>query len=171
MSLITEDYAALNKQMHAQKKHYGASSGKWAGQVRELYTAMKADSLLDYGCGKGHLAQQLPFTIKEYDPAITGKDKTPEPAALVVCTDVLEHIEPECLEDVLDDLKRVTREVLFVTIATRPANKHLPDGRNAHLIVESASWWLPKLMERFELRNFSNVDLECLAVMEAQHHA
>jgi hypothetical protein len=171
MTLITEEYTALNKKMHAEKKHYGTTSPKWAGQVRELYTTMQADSLLDYGCGKGHLAMQLPFPVREYDPAITGKDATPEPAALVVCTDVLEHVELECLGAVLDDLQRVTQQVLFLTVATRPANKTLPDGRNAHLIVESASWWLPQLMSRFELRNFTNVDSEFMAVFEAQRRA
>ena len=39
---------------------------------------------------------------------------------------------------------------LFV-IATGPAKKILDDGRNAHLIQEGPDWWLPKLMQRFEL--------------------
>ncbi|UCF67363.1 MAG: hypothetical protein JSV80_16585 [Acidobacteriota bacterium] len=34
---------------------------------------------------------------------------------------------------------------------TRPAIHRLPDGRNAHLIVESADWWRAQLERRFEL--------------------
>jgi hypothetical protein len=31
-------------------------------------------------------------------------------------------------------------------IACYPAKKHLPDGRNAHLIVESPDWWRKQLL-------------------------
>jgi hypothetical protein len=37
---------------------------------------------------------------------------------------------------------------LFV-IATPPAEKILPDGRNAHLIQEPITWWMPKLEARW----------------------
>ena len=39
----------------------------------------------------------------------------------------------------------------FFTIHTGPAGKVLADGRNAHLIQQPSSWWLPKLCERFEI--------------------
>jgi hypothetical protein len=55
---------------------------------------------------------------------------------MVACIDVLEHIEPKLLENVLDDLQRVTREIGFFTVSTVLAEKTLADGRNAHLIVE-----------------------------------
>ena len=29
----------------------------------------------------------------------------------------------------------------FFAISTRPAKKTLPDGRNAHLTVQSPDWW------------------------------
>jgi hypothetical protein len=71
--------------------------------------------------------------------------------------DVLEHIEPDCLDDVLDDLKRVTKGIGFFTVACGPAAKVLPDGRNAHLIQEPPEWWLPKLLERFDLYTFQRM--------------
>ena len=67
---------------------------------------------------------------------------------------MLEHIEPELLDNVLDDLQRVTMGRGFFTVHTGPAVKILPDGRNAHLIQKPASWWLPKFMSRFELTVF-----------------
>jgi hypothetical protein len=73
---------------------------------------------------------------------------------MVACIDVLEHIEPHLLDNVLDDLRRVTRDLLFVTVDCGPAVKVLPDGRNAHLIQQPPSWWLPKLMSRFDLRMY-----------------
>jgi len=70
----------------------------------------------------------------------------------VICTDVMEHIEPECLDDVIDDLKRVTNIVLVVNIALRPAKKTLADGRNAHLIVKDIEWWMGKFLKYFDLK-------------------
>jgi len=43
----------------------------------------------------------------------------------------------------------------FLVIATRPAAKKLADGRNAHLIVEPASWWLPRLTSHWRTEMFS----------------
>ena len=73
---------------------------------------------------------------------------------MVACTDVLEHIEPDCLDHVLDHLCELAENVAFLVVATAPAQKTLADGRNAHLIVESARWWLPKLIERWDIQSF-----------------
>ncbi len=113
--------------------------------------AFGSRDILDYGCGQRTLERDLGFAIRNYDPCISGLDAAPDPADLVVCTDVLEHIEPECLDEVLDDLQRLTRNAGFFVIATRPAEKTLPDGRNAHLIQEPLGWWMPKLTARFEV--------------------
>jgi len=65
--------------------------------------------------------------------------------------DVLEHIEPDYLDKVLADLQSITRKYGFFSVHTGPAGKVLPDGRNAHIIQQPTSWWLPKLCERFEI--------------------
>jgi hypothetical protein len=69
---------------------------------------------------------------------------------MVVCTDVLEHIEPEHLDAVLRHVCSLAKKAVFLQIATRPAKKCLPDGRNAHLTVQSAEWWLAKIPARIE---------------------
>jgi hypothetical protein len=81
----------------------------------------------------------------------------PVPAELVCCIDVLEHIEPECLEDVLDHLEELTQRVAFISINTAAAGKTLPDGRNAHLIQRPMEWWFPKIVERFKLQTLQAV--------------
>lgn len=149
MRLISEEYAALNQNLHTQRPTYGASGKRWTIKVLEMgYT-----DVLDYGCGKSTLAKSLPFPIKEYDPAVPGKMDPPEPADFVVCTDVLEHIEPEYLDSVLDDLKRLTLKKALLVVATRPANKTLEDGRNAHLIIQPLAWWLGKIGDRFDIED------------------
>lgn len=106
-------------------------------------------TVLDFGCGKGSLKARLGEFVAEYDPAIPGKDSEPEPADLVVCTDVFEHVEPDYLEAFISRLASLSRKAAFVVIATRPAAKSLPDGRNAHLIVKGDGWWRRKLQKWF----------------------
>jgi len=146
--VISPDYLDLNKQLHRDNLAYGIGGEKHAPTVLKLVETMKTRSVLDYGCGKGYLAKAIPFPIWEYDPAMPGKDEPPRPADLVVCTDVLEHIEPEHLWAVLDDLRRCTLKVGYFVIYTEPAQKTLADGRNAHLIQKPRAWW-QKRLEKF----------------------
>lgn len=118
---------------------------------------MEVTHLLDYGCGHNcSLAKSLKVphkvTYQAYDPGVPRFSKLPVPAQMVACIDVLEHIEPDKVDAVLDDLARLAEGILFASVDTGPAMKTLSDGRNAHLIQEPMSWWLPKLWERFELQ-------------------
>jgi uncharacterized membrane protein YkvA (DUF1232 family) len=70
---------------------------------------------------------------------------------------VLEHIEPQMLDACLDDLASIARKLVLVTVHTGPAKKLLSDGRNAHLIQEPPSWWLPQLARRFDLLHVQHV--------------
>jgi len=164
---ITEEYRKQNADLHQSNKEYGTSGAKHAKTVAEIAEMIQAEAILDYGCGKQTLAKALPqYTVRGYDPAIPGLDIPPKPADLVVCTDVLEHIEEECLEEVLFDLHMLTKKVLFITVATRPAKKKLPDGRNAHINLKSYRKWLSVLMKYFELDHFTNVaNQEFMAIM------
>lgn len=155
--LITPEYQAQQTSYHVERPDYGQSGHKWAEHVRTFSDQLGSRDILDYGCGKETLQRSLPFPIHMYDPCIPHRATPPEPADLVVCTDVLEHIEPECLDAVLDDIARLTKKLVFLEVATRPAVKFLPDGRNAHLIQEQAPWWLPKLTARWNPQSFQNM--------------
>lgn len=149
--LISETYRQLNEDLHIRRDDYGKYGSKWAPAVFTLCAQQNTTDVLDYGCGKGTLNLHLPFSIQQYDPAVPKWSDTPEPADIVVCTDVMEHVEPDCLDDVLDDLQRLTVKVLLLNVATRPAAKTLADGRNAHLIVEQMPWWKEKIEKRFSV--------------------
>jgi hypothetical protein len=160
--LISEAYREQQKYLHANTT-YGVASGHFAPQVSKMIEKHQVDEVLDYGAGsrltlintiRAHDLCRRPFKYTPYEPAVDEYSAIPEPTEMVVCFDVLEHIEPECLDDVLDDLKRCTLRLGIFTVSTGPAEKTLPDGRNAHLIQEPASWWLPKLMDRFTLQTF-----------------
>lgn len=141
----SQEYMEQQKQLHA-KGDYGVSGYKHADRIRDLATQMKTKQILDYGCGQQTLQKGLPFPITNYDPFIKGCDSEPDVHDLVVCSDVLEHIEPNFLGTVLAHIRSKTRQVLFTDVANRPAEKVLSDGRNAHLIQEPSSWWLTQLM-------------------------
>jgi uncharacterized Rossmann fold enzyme len=149
--LISEDYRKLNEELHTDNLAYGVGGTKHIDVVLKLSKQLNSTSILDYGCGKGYLAKGLPFPIWEYDPAIPGKEISPRPADIVICTDVLEHIEPDKIHFVLDDLRRCTLKLIYLTIHTGPSSKFLSDGRNAHLLQKNKKWWKKKLDQYFYL--------------------
>lgn len=152
---ISAGYLALQQELHKKPK-YGVASLAYAPTVKRLIDQIGPNSLSDYGAGKQNLKKALDemgvsgIDNRPYDPAFPEYGE-PQPADLVCCIDVLEHVEPEYVDAVLDDLRAITINCGFFSIATGPAVKKLADGRNAHLIQKPSSWWLPKLCERFEI--------------------
>lgn len=173
--LITESYREQQRKLHERPDYGIASHDVVANMIAQLIEKCDVRELLDYGAGKMRLFENLKPLLKRkillqaYDPAIPEIAEPALPSQLVSCIDVLEHIEPDCIDDVLDDLKRVTGQIGFFTIATGPAEKKLSDGRNAHLIQEGANWWLPKIMERFELRVFNQMEHGFMVIVYGNH--
>lgn len=154
-SLISDEYRAQQEQLH-ENPNYGVASLQYAPIVSEMCNNLEVRHLLDYGAGKCRLFQNLKvrhqMTLQAYDPGVPKLASPPVPAEMVSCIDVLEHIEPELLDNVLDDLARLTECVAFLTVHTGPAVKVLSDGRNAHLTQQPMEWWLPKFWERFDIQ-------------------
>lgn len=151
---ITPEILEAQKLLHSSPKGYGGRGDKWAETVSQLALDFNCRTILDYGCGKGTLKEALKTLeacghaeITEYDPAIEGKDDIEKWKSfdLVVCTDVLEHIEPDRLAVVIDHIQGLADKLVFLVIATRPSNKFFQDGRNVHLIIEPAVWWQPRI--------------------------
>ena len=169
--LISEDYREMQQQLH-KNPDYGVASVHYAPLVAQVIEAVNANELLDYGAGKGRLGVTLkqnmkrPLTIRHYDPAIPEWSAPAQPCNFVACIDVLEHIEPALLDNVLDDLQRVTAGVGIFTVHTGPAVKFLTDGRNAHLIQKPPAWWLPKFLDRFELASFNRMQMGFWVVVD-----
>ena len=149
--LITPEYQKLNEEKHQKSKDYGVSGKNYVQLVMRLADSLKTKDILDYGCGKGTLSSSIPFKIQEYDPSIFKHSQMPRPAELVVCTDVMEHVEEECVIDVLDHIKSLTRNMVLFTVSTKASEKHLSDGRNTHVTIRPYTWWLPLIWERFTI--------------------
>jgi hypothetical protein len=158
--VISDDYVRQQQALH-QNPNYGVASISFAPIVARLVRQIGATSLSDYGAGKQNLRKALEaagvtLDYRPYDPAFPDYGEA-RSADLLCCIDVLEHIEPPFLDNVLDDLARLTVRVGMFSIHTGPAIKILPDGRNAHLIQQPSSWWLPRLCQRFEVDYLQNV--------------
>jgi hypothetical protein len=155
MEIITETYRKLQQELH-KNLNYGTASTQFAPIVKLVIEQLQVTSISDYGAGKQNLLKALRsqhnvnLPYYPYDPAFP-EYGPPRSADLVCCIDVLEHIEPELLQSVLDDLRKISSKYGFFSIHTGPAVKVLADGRNAHLIQQPSSWWLPRLCDRFEI--------------------
>lgn len=154
--MISEEYRQLQSQLHKSDINYGTKSVFMAPLVSHMINKFGITEMLDYGAGKGRLESALevnhPVEVTRYEPSNDEWNIIPEPSEFVCCIDVLEHIEPEYLDDVILDLKRVTKKYGLFTIHTSAAVKILPDGRNAHLTQKGIGWWLNKLDEHFRIK-------------------
>lgn len=155
MITISHEYLYQQKELH-NDINYGTASIGYAPLVFDILRKIGGKSLSDYGAGKQNLLKALKKIGLEnidyypFDPAFP-EYGPPSEADLVCCIDVLEHIEPEYIDRVIEELARITIHFGIYTIATGPAMKVLNDGRNAHLIQKRSSWWLSKLVKYFEI--------------------
>jgi hypothetical protein len=157
--LISDEYKKLGSLLHETDIEYGDGKPWLRHRVLETVKWSQSNSILDYGAGKCILAKSLPLlSIKSYDPCVPGIDNKPEPADLLVSCCVLEHVEPECLDDVLDDMRRCSLKAALIIVTTVPSSKILNDGRNAHLIINSIDWWMPYIMKRWKLHSATIID-------------
>ena len=150
---LSDDYKQLNEEKHKNDSNWGCGTGE------RYETAIKAagahaKTALDYGCGKGNLRTFCEETFR-YDPCNPTYSKRPRGSYDVVfCIDVLEHIEPNYVDNVLDDIHLfMNRHVLFV-ISTRKAKHVLSDGTNVHRTIKPLQWWHKKLKECYSNVNY-----------------
>jgi 2-polyprenyl-3-methyl-5-hydroxy-6-metoxy-1,4-benzoquinol methylase len=159
-NLCSASYAQVLEFEHSAPSGWGEMASRNQAQIVEFLRSHSIVDVLDYGCGSGNrikllLEKDYPgeFTVAEYDPGIPELASPPKPHHGVLCIDVLEHVEPALIDNVLDDLKRVTMGYGFIMIDLMPATRILKNGKNAHLILEDSIWWEQKLSERFSLES------------------
>ncbi len=144
--LISEEYRGLNSKLHDVMPSWGAGAGApWMGP----YMTFKFRSCLDYGCGKGKLTVACE-DFRRYDPAIPEFSADPLPADLVLCLTVLEHVEPECIDDVLGHLEVLTKRRIIIKVTTVDSNLRLADRTSVHRTIRPSQWWLRKCIDHWD---------------------
>ncbi len=162
---------AMYRQMHMKGEEFlgrpaadtfpGFSLDAQIYRIKSLVVQTGADTVLDYGCGKGK--QYEPRPIKDaagvlwpgvidfwdvgevvcYDPCYEPYSKLPEGKFDgVVCTDVLEHCPEQDLPWIIRELFGYANRFVFANVACYPAHKRLPNGENAHCTIQPVEWWM-----------------------------
>ena len=152
---ISHEYLKVQQDLHLNP-NYGIASLSFAPIVAQVIRNFNVRSVSDYGAGKKNLLEGLNkagVTLENYRPydPVFPEYGPPKESDLVCCIDVLEHIEPHCLDAVLKELSSITVGLGFFSVHMGPAGKVLSDGRNAHLIQQPSSWWLPKICQYFNV--------------------
>ena len=167
--IIDPEYQAQLAIMHSQGQFN--RGGKTLKSVRPFLEKYQPTSVLDFGCGHGALMasiqQNYPdMRVEGYDPGNPAHNRVPKRSFdAVVSADVFEHIEPGHLAETLHMISDKMIIAGWFRIACYPAKKHLPDGRNAHLIVESPVWWREQLLANMDITIVS----EEISVFDKSH--
>ena len=156
--MYTKQYLEQLKELHYDRSRPQGFGGKVKdlGKFDEFMNYWVPSTCLDYGCGKGvilsHLKEKYPNTqFAGYDPALDMWNHKPtQQFTAVFSNDVLEHIEPVYINEVLQDINQYSKKYIWLRIDTKPARKELPDGRNAHLIIEDINWWIDVLQKNID---------------------
>lgn len=150
--IISDEYKKLNEMLHDAPRGFGGGGHKWVNgtrpyRIQDTIKEFQIKSMLDYGCGQSLLWHELQplcpgLKYAGFDPCVPGKEAMPEEEFdLVVCTDVLEHVEPEFIERTIRRIFEYATKVVFLNVSLVDSNKDLPDGRNSHLIQRPCDWW------------------------------
>lgn len=153
-TLISEEYKQSLETLQQGNKFKGLLI-KYE-PVKQFVETYSPASIIDYGCAKGRLVQQLAQdfpeipTIHGYDPGVPEFSVLPQTKyQCLISNDVIEHFEPNYLDQSLAHMNSLFEKAAWLIIACYPAKKSLPDGRNAHLIIESPDWWRAKIAQCF----------------------
>lgn len=149
--LITEAYRRELQKIHQDDEDWGTGPRGNIIKICKFIDSNNVHRLLDYGCGKGeNLRWFLPtqVSVSNYDPAIPKWSADPAPEDYLLCTDVLEHIEPECIKDVMEHIVSKFNKKALLAISLVKSRKLLSDGRNSHILIKPIEWWIG-LLQRF----------------------
>lgn len=151
MTSEQDKFIQYYRDMHAasDEKFPGRSTEKHIPDIADLIQETAAETLLDFGCGKGrqytqeHIHRQWGGILPTlYDPGVpefqvkpTGKWDG------VICVDVLEHVPEDAVLDVLRDIIGRATNFVFLNVSTRKAGKLL-NGEELHCTVHEHDWWI-----------------------------
>lgn len=132
---------------------WGGTSVKNLRFIRPLLQTLRPTSIIDYGCGKSVLLDELKLpglgVRDRFDPAIPEFAAIPDRTYdVLINVDVLEHIPEEELDGVLTQMAGLSKEAILI-VDTRPAALTLADGRNAHVSLHDHHWWQERLQKHF----------------------
>ena len=138
-------------------KDWGTKGDQWLKAVHAIMEVYDCASVLDYGAGRAKLGETLKkegVDVQSYEPAFGDSIQDCKPADLVVCTHVLEHVEKDCMSQVLEDFRGLAKKAVFVVVDDGDSSKVWPDGRNSNLNQKDPCQWVKYLRKYFSGRSW-----------------
>jgi hypothetical protein len=152
---ITTEYQDELQKRHAASTTWGASTKKYGASdfLSQIISRKYVHSVLDWGAGKQEMrrflqehAPHIEYTA--YDPGMPDISEPPKKGTkfdMVISCDVMEHIEPDKLDDTLRQMWGYAKYVLYNNIACSPSRTVFTsgpyEGQDLHLIQEPTEWW------------------------------
>jgi cyclopropane fatty-acyl-phospholipid synthase-like methyltransferase len=127
---------------------FGVGSGKAADFLCKREIRVHGIDIVDNCLDKGVLDHPY-FTFST--ECLWDMDKI-HSAEYIYCTDVMEHIPPEHVDEVLDNIDRSMLKAGYFSISCTGDNygpKYL--NEELHLTVRSPQWWAERLEERWDI--------------------
>ena len=106
---------------------YGGGGSNWNAKCFDVETGFSAIEY--FGLSKARVYEAARGMIQK------------EPADAVVCIDVLEHIFVADIPNVVEELFKLSRELIIINVACYEAAALLPNGENAHVTIRSPDYW------------------------------
>ena len=160
---------------NSKDSYNGETTSLYADIVKKIIEQNNYRTLLEYGCGKAFyyenkfiLNNKIINSLKDYwgvevslyDPCFEKfSELTTKKSDLTICIDVLEHIPKEDIDWVLEEFFKLTKFMVFINIACEPAVALLPNGKNAHINIQTPKYWHTKLMKMKKM--YKNIKIIC----------
>lgn len=154
------NYEKIYKRLHVEniKMFSGNMDLENADEIARLVAITGARRLIDYGSGKGY--QYLKQRVHDrwggvvphcYDIGVPQLSDYPRGVFDgLICTDVLEHITEQDLDDIINDafsyLDESKTTFAYFNIFCNPSGKTFADGTNMHVTIRDPVWWNKKLL-------------------------
>ena len=137
---------------------YKMGRRRWLRMKKDLDVISTDLTLLDVGSGRGETIEYarergIDALGLEIVPELTSDDIAQgsitaipfHTCDVVTCYDVLEHLPPEDVDKALDELFRVAKHRLFLTVSGNPAER----GDDVlHMSIHTWTWWEQKFRDR-----------------------
>jgi hypothetical protein len=151
-------YQSMLIDMHKKRPWGGAVDGS-IERINTYARLSEVKSILDYGSGYGAFKDKIEatytdvvYSIHEYEPGQPELAGDPPICDASICIDVMEHIEPKLVDNVIEHIHNKTNKWTFQKICLRAATGNFPGTKqNLHLIVMPAAWWVKKLSPYWEM--------------------
>lgn len=151
-----KDFIKQYEQLHKNINDYGASGSLHFNEVCLFIDFLNPKTVLDYGCGKGSLINELKLqypeiTFYKYDPAIAEYNTLPvDTVDFLINTDVLEYIPEENIKNVIKNISSISQNCFF-NLHHGAAMFILPNGTNAHCTIKPADWYHNHMYNHFKI--------------------